>query len=52
MKTIKISKATHKELMYIKTKYGYSTLDETIDMCIGEFAFAKKIEEEILNVNK
>ena len=52
MKTLKIKEDTHKQLMYIKTRYGYKTLDETIDMCIGEFAFAENIEKEILNVNK
>lgn len=52
MKTIKITEQVHKALTIIKNLYGYKTLDETIDMCIGKFAHNEQIEDEIINVYK
>lgn len=37
MKTIKIDEKLHKQLLLIKSVFGYKTLNETIDMCLGEF---------------
>ena len=52
IKTVKISKEVHKALTIIKNLYGYKTLDETIDMCIGEFAHQEQIENQLKDVYK
>ena len=46
MKTLKISEKTHRALCLIKNYHEYKTLDETIDMCIGEFIENEYLEDD------